>query len=82
MNHNLRPLIDQLPINTIEAKKLLAAEIGVDIDTVNRWYKYPEVRINAATAIKILQFLQKYNEKLSFSDLFQNEDVTTDLGIA
>lgn len=82
MHNNIKTLLDSLPINTVDAKKQMAAEVGVDIDTVNRWYKSPEIKINSVTAMKILKFLSKFKPEIRFEDLFQNDDVTTDIGVA
>ena len=81
MQHRIEFLLNSLPVNTIEAKKDLAKETGVHIDTVNRWYGNPDVEISSNNLSKILAFFRKFNPKMQYEDLFNNEDTTTDVGL-
>jgi hypothetical protein len=75
MAHRIAELINAVPKNTIEVKKELADFIPADLDSVNRWYNNPEIKIQAEKLMRAHEYFKQYWPKLLFEDLFNDESI-------
>jgi hypothetical protein len=81
MAHRIRELINKAPDHTVDVKKGLVAEVGVNRDTVNRWYTNSDIKIDSEKALKILSFFQKYWPEMKLEDLFTEDSIAADHGL-
>jgi hypothetical protein len=65
----IEDLLVQLPMNTVDAKKNLAAHLKCSHDKVDRWIRDPYTTISTADLGRALLFFQKHLPETELKDL-------------
>lgn len=69
--NNLKALLEQMPMDTVQAKKELAKRLDCKRDKVWRLIRNPESNISNEDLSKMLKFFRKYNKDIKQEDIIK-----------